>query len=66
MDSTVSRIIDQVAKENEIEPGFLLRILEIEEKKAHLSRRHGLFEELKELTRKTSQRMLQVSPGEDQ
>ncbi len=59
MDATIRRIVEEVAKEFNLESGFLIRIIELEESKAHLARRHGLFEDLRDLSRKTAQRELE-------
>lgn len=56
MDNTIQRIIEEVAREKGIDVGFLIRVLELEETKAHLSRRHGLFDDLREISRKYAQR----------
>jgi hypothetical protein len=58
MDATIRRIVEEVVKEFNLEPGFLMRVVELEETKAHLSRRHGLFEDLRDLSRKAAQREL--------
>ena len=58
MDSTIERVINKVSDEYDLEPGLLSRIIELEESKAHLSRRHGLFDDLRDLTRKAAQRSL--------
>jgi len=58
MDTTIRRIVEEVAKEFNLESGFLLRIIELEESKAHLARRHGIFDELRDLSRKAAQRAL--------
>jgi hypothetical protein len=62
MDNTIQRIIQEVAQEQGLEVGFLLRVVQLEETKAHLTRRHGLFEELREISRKYAQR--EISKGE--
>ncbi len=59
MDATIRRIVEEVAKEFRLESGFLLRIIELEESKAHLARRHGIFDELRDLSRKAAQRELE-------
>jgi hypothetical protein len=61
MDATISRVIEEISKELNLDSGFLIRIINIEEAKAHLSRRHGIFEELRELSRKAGQRELDNS-----
>lgn len=58
MDNTIQRIIQEVAKEQNLDVGFLLRVMQLEEEKAHLSRRHGLFDELRGMSRKAAQREL--------
>jgi hypothetical protein len=58
MDATIRRIVGEVAKEFDLEPGFLMRIIELEESKAHLARRHGIFDELRDLSRRAAQRDL--------
>jgi hypothetical protein len=58
MDGTIRRIVEEVVKEYHLESGFLLRVVELEETMAHLSRRHGIFEELRNLSRKSAQRVL--------
>ncbi len=58
MDITIRRIIQKVASEFGLEPGFLLRIVELEEENAYLSRRHRLSKELIELSRESAQREL--------
>ena len=58
MDATIRRIVQEVAGEFNLEPGYLLRIIELEESKAHLARRHGIFEDLRDLSRKAAQREL--------
>jgi hypothetical protein len=59
MDATIRRIVEEVAKEFNLESGFLMRIIELEESKAHLARRHGIFDELRDLSRKAAQRELE-------
>ena len=59
MDTTIRRIVEEVAKEFNLESGFLMRIIELEESKAHLARRHGIFDELRDLSRKAAQRELE-------
>jgi len=61
MDKTIQRIIQNVANEQGLDMGFLLRVVQLEEEKAHLSRRHGLFEELREISRKSAQREITKS-----
>ena len=56
MDNTIKRIIEEVANEKGLDMGFLLRVVELEETKAHLARRHGLFEEIRDISRKYAQR----------
>lgn len=58
VDITIRRIIQKVASEFGLEPGFLLRIVELEEENAYLSRRHRLSKELIELSRESAQREL--------
>ena len=40
-----------------------MRIIELEASKAHLARRHGIFEELRDLSRKAAQRELENIKG---
>lgn len=61
MDATIRRIVEEVAKDFNLESGFLLRIIELEESKAHLARRHGIFDELRDLSRKAAQRELEIN-----
>jgi hypothetical protein len=65
MDNTIQRIIENVAKEHGLEVGFLLRVVELEETKAHLARRHGLFEELREFSRKYAQREIEKKEAKE-
>ncbi len=64
MDTTIRRVVEEVAKELNLESGFLIRIIELEESKAHLVRRHGLFEELRDFSRKAAQREIGNDQGE--
>jgi hypothetical protein len=59
MDASINRIIQKVAAEYDLDPGFLKRIIELEEDKAHLVRRHGIFDELHSLALLAAQRELQ-------
>ncbi|MBP6177940.1 MAG: hypothetical protein KA480_06420 [Anaerolineales bacterium] len=63
MDKTIQRIIEEVAREKGIDVGFLLRVVQLEETKAHLTRRHGLFDEIREISRKYAQREIDSKKG---
>jgi hypothetical protein len=58
MDATIKRIIEEVVREMNLEMGFMLRVVELEESKAHLSRRHGIFDDLNEISRNAARREL--------
>ena len=58
MDNTIKRVVNEVAGEIGLDPGLLMDIIELEEEKSHFSRRHKIFDELKELTRKAALRDL--------
>ena len=64
MDATIRKIIEEVVKEHQLDAGYILRILEQEEKVAHLIRRHGIFDDLREITRKYAQRIMNVQGGD--
>lgn len=63
MDTTIRRVVEEIAKELNLESGFILRIIELEESKAHLARRHGIFDELRDLSRKAAQREFENNQG---
>jgi|APSaa5957512622_1039677.scaffolds.fasta_scaffold415796_1 hypothetical protein len=66
MDSTVQKIIQEVADEKGINPGFIVRIIEIEMGKAHMSRRHGLFDDIRKISRQQAiQQLEKVASKED-
>ena len=51
LDATTSRIMTEVAEKHGLSVGFLRRFVDEEARLSHLGRRHGIFENLRELVR---------------
>ena len=57
-DPKLEAIKQQVCREFGVPLDYLEQVLELEEEKAHYTRRHGLLEDLRKLTAQTAQRSL--------
>ncbi len=56
LDATTSRIMGEVADRHSLSVGYLRRYVNEEARLSHLGRRHGIFENLRELVRHESDR----------
>ncbi len=57
-DPKLEAIKQEVCREFGVPLDYLEQVLELEEEKAHYTRRHGLLEDLRKLTAQTAQRSL--------
>jgi len=58
LDATTSRIMTEVAEKHGLSVGYLRRFVDEEARLSHLGRRHGIFENLRELVRHERDRRL--------
>lgn len=56
LDATVARIMAESAERHGVAVGYLRRFVSEEASKAHLARRHGLFDNLRQLVRHEADR----------
>jgi len=57
-DPKLEAIKQEVCREFGVPLDYFEQVLELEEEKAHYTRRHGLLEDLRKLTAQTAQRSL--------
>lgn len=63
LDATTSRIMTEVAERHGLSVGYLRRFVDEEARLSHLGRRHGIFENLRELVRHERDRRLAQTGG---
>lgn len=63
LDPTVARIMSESADRHGVTVGYLRRFVTEEAGKAHLARRHGLFENLRQLVRHEADRQQAAAEG---
>jgi hypothetical protein len=66
LDATTSRIMTEVAQKHDLSVGYLRRFVDEEARLSHLGRRHGIFENLRELVRHERDRRLARTGGDTQ